>query len=198
MSVIMLGISDLPRSRRFYVDGFGWISEFENDEIIFYQMNGFVLGTFAASALKKDMNSPALASPGAFALGHKVASAAVSRPRSTGSLPKADVSSDQQTARRTAAFAAMSRPRRSCLGDCLESDVAHRRERVVDLWRLTALQACPAPPVATLNSGPKTRSRKSAEKGPATRSHPMPDLICSPRIVPRSFFLAVRTRLLTH
>ena len=45
ISVITLGISDLARSRRFYSDGFGWTPVFENEEIIFYQMNGFVLVT---------------------------------------------------------------------------------------------------------------------------------------------------------
>lgn len=72
ISVITLGISDLPRSRRFYVEGFGWTPVFENDEIIFYQMNGFVLGTFEKSALEKDMNRGGLSSPGAFSLAHNV------------------------------------------------------------------------------------------------------------------------------
>lgn len=72
ISVITLGISDLPRSRRFYVEGFGWTPVFENEEIIFYQMNGFVLGTFEKSALERDMNRSELASPGAFSLAHNV------------------------------------------------------------------------------------------------------------------------------
>ncbi len=76
ISVITLGIADLLRSRRFYVDGFGWSPVFENEEIIFYQMNGFVLGTFEKSALEKDMNRPGLASPGAFSLAHNVPSQA--------------------------------------------------------------------------------------------------------------------------
>ncbi len=76
ISVITLGIADLLRSRRFYVDGFGWSPVFENEEIIFYQMNGFVLGTFEKSALEKDMNRPGLASLGAFSLAHNVPSQA--------------------------------------------------------------------------------------------------------------------------
>jgi catechol 2,3-dioxygenase-like lactoylglutathione lyase family enzyme len=75
-SVITLGIGDLPRSRRFYVEGFGWTPVFENEEIIFYQMNGLVLGTFARLALETDMNRFGLASPGAFALAHNVPSQA--------------------------------------------------------------------------------------------------------------------------
>ncbi len=72
ISVITLGIADLPRSRRFYTEGFGWSPVFENEEIIFYQMNGLVLGTFEKSALEKDMNRFGLSSPGAFSLAHNV------------------------------------------------------------------------------------------------------------------------------
>lgn len=72
VSVITLGIADLARSRRFYVDGFGWTPVFQNEEIVFYQMNGFVLGTWLASALEADSGRPALARPGAFALAHNV------------------------------------------------------------------------------------------------------------------------------
>jgi uncharacterized protein len=52
ISIITLGVADLARSRRFYVDGFGWKPVFENDEIIFYQMNGLVLGTFLIGSLE--------------------------------------------------------------------------------------------------------------------------------------------------
>jgi uncharacterized protein len=72
MSVVTLGIADLARSRRFYADGFGWTPVFENPEIVFYQMNGFVLGTWLASALEADMQRTGLARPGAFALAHNV------------------------------------------------------------------------------------------------------------------------------
>lgn len=74
LSVITIGMADPARSRRFYVEGFGWTPAFENDEIIFYQMNGFVLGTFLRSALETDMNRAAGSAPGAYALAHNVAS----------------------------------------------------------------------------------------------------------------------------
>ncbi|MGQ9366698.1 VOC family protein [Azospirillum sp. ST 5-10] len=73
ISVITLGIADLARSRRFYTEGFGWVPVFENAEIVFYQMNGFVLGTWQADALAGDMNRGGLMRPGAFALAHNVA-----------------------------------------------------------------------------------------------------------------------------
>lgn len=72
ISVITLGIADLGRSRRFYVDGFGWSPVFENSKIIFYQMNGVILGTFQKAALEADMNRPGLLQPGAFSLAHNV------------------------------------------------------------------------------------------------------------------------------
>jgi uncharacterized protein len=75
LSVVTLGIADLTRSRRFYCDGFGWTPVFLNEEIVFYQMNGFVLGTWLTRALEDDMMRP-LARPGAFALAHNVGTAA--------------------------------------------------------------------------------------------------------------------------
>jgi catechol 2,3-dioxygenase-like lactoylglutathione lyase family enzyme len=74
LSVLTLGIADLARSRRFYCDGFGWTSVFQNEDIVFYQMNGFVLGTWLTRALEADMQRP-LARPGAFSLAHNVATA---------------------------------------------------------------------------------------------------------------------------
>jgi len=74
LSVITLGIADLERSQRFYREGFGWTPVFANEEIAFYQMNGFVLGTWLTSRLEEDMQRPGLAHPGAFALAHNVAS----------------------------------------------------------------------------------------------------------------------------
>jgi catechol 2,3-dioxygenase-like lactoylglutathione lyase family enzyme len=74
ISVITLGIDDLTRSRRFYVDGFGWQPVFDNTEIIFYQMNGLMLGTWLRSALEADMQQLGLARSGSFALAHNVPS----------------------------------------------------------------------------------------------------------------------------
>lgn len=72
ISVITLGVADLHRSRRFYMHGFGWTPVFENAEIVFYQMNGLVLGTFDRAALERDMNRFGSASGGAFSLAHNV------------------------------------------------------------------------------------------------------------------------------
>jgi catechol 2,3-dioxygenase-like lactoylglutathione lyase family enzyme len=73
ISCVTLGITDLARSRRFYVDGFGWKPVFENPDIVFYQMNGFMFGTWLAKELEADAKQGALPRPGAFTLAHNVA-----------------------------------------------------------------------------------------------------------------------------
>ena len=72
ISVVTLGIKDMAASRRFYLEGFGWKPVFESPEIIFYQMNGLVLGTWLKHALETDMQRSSLPNPAAFALAHNV------------------------------------------------------------------------------------------------------------------------------
>src|SRR5215212_4072275 len=71
ISVVTLGVADLERSRRFYGEGFGWTPVFANDEILFFQMNGLVLGLWLADRLAEDMNRSA-APPGSVSLAHNV------------------------------------------------------------------------------------------------------------------------------
>ena len=73
ISCVTLGIADLARSKRFYIGGFGWKPVFENPEIVFYQMNGLMLGTWLAQSLEDDTRQAKLARPGAFTLAHNVA-----------------------------------------------------------------------------------------------------------------------------
>ena len=74
IAVVTLGITDLARSRRFYTEGFGWTPVFENEEVVFYQMNGLVLGTWLEEKLAADMTRTSFGGPGAFALAHNVGS----------------------------------------------------------------------------------------------------------------------------
>jgi len=74
ISVITLSVADLARSRRFYTQGFGWTPVFSNDEISFYQMNGFILGTWSAQALTHDIGETAPRPSGGFTIAHNVAS----------------------------------------------------------------------------------------------------------------------------
>jgi catechol 2,3-dioxygenase-like lactoylglutathione lyase family enzyme len=73
ISCVTLSIADLARSKRFYIDGFGWRPVFENPEIVFYQMNGLMFGTWLAQSLEDDTRQAKLARPGAFTLAHNVA-----------------------------------------------------------------------------------------------------------------------------
>lgn len=72
IAVITLSVADLARSKTFYVDGFGWSPIFENEEIVFYQMNGLMLGTWLDGGLEGDMGREGLKRPGAFSLAHNV------------------------------------------------------------------------------------------------------------------------------
>jgi catechol 2,3-dioxygenase-like lactoylglutathione lyase family enzyme len=72
ISVITLGVADLARSRRFYVDGFGWTPVFENPEIVFYQMNGLMLGTWQDTALACELGRAPETKPGIMSLAHNV------------------------------------------------------------------------------------------------------------------------------
>lgn len=55
VSVVTLGVSDLPRSIRFYRDVLGWPTEASlADPIAFFPLNNLVLGLFPRTELAKD------------------------------------------------------------------------------------------------------------------------------------------------
>ena len=72
ISCVTLGVTDIARSRRFYAEGFGWKPVFEQSDIVFYQMNGLMLGTWLLKELAGDMKRK-LMTPGAFSIAHNVA-----------------------------------------------------------------------------------------------------------------------------
>ncbi|GHE50604.1 glyoxalase [Camelimonas fluminis] len=72
ISVITLGVADPERALRFYADGFGWTPVFQNHEIIFFQMNGLMLGLFQRAALDADMGRVNDGGAAAIALAHNV------------------------------------------------------------------------------------------------------------------------------
>ena len=71
IACVTLGIADVARSRNFYAGAFGWEPVFANPEILFFQMNGLMLGLWQKDAMAADMNRPA-AAPGSVALAHNV------------------------------------------------------------------------------------------------------------------------------
>jgi catechol 2,3-dioxygenase-like lactoylglutathione lyase family enzyme len=74
ISLVTLGVDELARSRRFYVDGFGWKPIFETPEIIFYQMNGLVFSTWLRKGLDADTQRSSPVKSAGFALAHNVES----------------------------------------------------------------------------------------------------------------------------
>lgn len=74
ISVITLGVSSLGRTRAFHVRGSGRSPVFGNGEIVFYQMNGFMLGTWRNPQLDKDTQRASAPTPSAYCLAHNVPS----------------------------------------------------------------------------------------------------------------------------
>jgi catechol 2,3-dioxygenase-like lactoylglutathione lyase family enzyme len=54
LSLVTLGVTDLPRARRFYEDGLGWTKGNVEDEVAFYQLNGLVLALWTRADLAED------------------------------------------------------------------------------------------------------------------------------------------------
>jgi hypothetical protein len=54
ISLVTIGVGDLQRSRRFYVDGLGWKPVFENEGVVFFQLNAILIGLFGLDDLAKD------------------------------------------------------------------------------------------------------------------------------------------------
>ncbi|WP_374570476.1 VOC family protein [Phenylobacterium sp.] len=58
LSLITLGVDDLPRARRFYEDGLGWSPLQAQDDVCFYQLPGLALALFGRQALAEDARRP--------------------------------------------------------------------------------------------------------------------------------------------
>jgi uncharacterized protein len=56
LSFVTLGVSDLPRAKRFYVDGLGWTPTLDLDEVCFLQVApGVLLALWGADDLAADV-----------------------------------------------------------------------------------------------------------------------------------------------
>jgi catechol 2,3-dioxygenase-like lactoylglutathione lyase family enzyme len=55
ISFITLGVKDLEKMKRFYIEIFGWTPVKETDSIVFFQMNGFMLALFPAAELAAEL-----------------------------------------------------------------------------------------------------------------------------------------------
>ena len=57
VTLITLGVADLERSKAFY-GALGWTPTNDEGEVVFYQINGMVLGFFGLGPLAKDQGRP--------------------------------------------------------------------------------------------------------------------------------------------
>jgi predicted lactoylglutathione lyase len=57
VTLITLGVADLARSKAFY-GALGWAPTADEGEVVFYQINGMVLGFFGLGPLAKDQGRP--------------------------------------------------------------------------------------------------------------------------------------------
>src|SRR5215469_3927829 len=73
ISIVTLGVKNLETSKRFYVDGLGWNTVFENKEIVFFQAGGMVFALFLRDQLAADfLADPATFGRAAVALAYNV------------------------------------------------------------------------------------------------------------------------------
>ena len=78
ISLITLGVRDLARARRFYVDGLGWpVSSASSDDTVFLRTGGAVISLWSRQQLAEDARVAAEGSGfGGIALAHNVATRA--------------------------------------------------------------------------------------------------------------------------
>lgn len=55
LSFITIGVTDLERMKKFYHDVFGWIPIKDSDGIVFFKLNGFILGLYPKDELAEDI-----------------------------------------------------------------------------------------------------------------------------------------------
>lgn len=76
VSVITLGVANVGRARAFYTEGLGWAPAFEESGVVFFQLNGLVLGLFPLPDLLADAGmagaDPAAGRVGGMALAYNV------------------------------------------------------------------------------------------------------------------------------
>lgn len=74
LTLITLGVADIARSRRFYLEGLGWKeSSASNEHVVFIAAGGVALGLYGRAALAEDMRvAPEGRGFAGFSLAHNV------------------------------------------------------------------------------------------------------------------------------
>ena len=57
LTFITIGAKNLGKLKQFYIDKFGWKPLKDDQGIVFFKMNGFILGLYPAEELAKDANT---------------------------------------------------------------------------------------------------------------------------------------------
>jgi len=68
LTLVTLGVRDLPRSRRFYEDALGWkpSSAGDGENVVFFQMGSIGLALFGRASLAEDAHLRDTSDPGGF------------------------------------------------------------------------------------------------------------------------------------
>ena len=56
LNFLTIGVNDLDKMKSFYKDKFGWETLKDSDGIVFFKLNGFILGLFPANELAEDIS----------------------------------------------------------------------------------------------------------------------------------------------
>mgnify|MGYP001348055781 CR=1 FL=1 len=72
VALITLPVADLEVAQDFYCGTLGWSPVFTAEEVMFFQMNGLVLGLITRAALEKDMGHRSAPGKYPFTLAHTV------------------------------------------------------------------------------------------------------------------------------
>jgi catechol 2,3-dioxygenase-like lactoylglutathione lyase family enzyme len=76
LNLVTLGVTDLPRARRFYCDGLGFVaSSTSNEHVVFLNAGGVVLALWGRKELAEDARLPSHVGSGfsGFSLAHNLA-----------------------------------------------------------------------------------------------------------------------------
>ena len=57
LSFLTLGVNDLDNMKQFYKEKFGWTPMKDSDGIVFFKLNGFMLGLFPSHQLANDIGT---------------------------------------------------------------------------------------------------------------------------------------------
>ncbi|HET6557419.1 MAG TPA: VOC family protein [Prolixibacteraceae bacterium] len=60
LNIVTIGVSDLPKSREFYVDAFGWLpATGSSDQIVFFSHGGIIFSLYPMDLMAEDAGLPA-------------------------------------------------------------------------------------------------------------------------------------------